>query len=395
MRRLIVEAVALGAAALAGIGTFAYSSAHPSQPKQQATMAAPAAAGVPVVAEPVTQGKVPIYLRGIGTVQAYNTVTVHTQIQGQITEIAFKEGQAVHKGDLLVQIDPRSYQAQLDQVIGTLDRDKALLANAQANLWRDQQLLAKGYATPQTVDQDKANVGQYTGAVKTDEAAVENVQVQLSYTRLTSPIDGVVGIRLIDIGNIVHPSDANGVVVVTQLQPISIIFTLPEADLPKIQQAMAKGPLTAIAYSQDNTIKLDQGTLEVLDNQIIQTSGSVRLKADFLNPAHRLWPGELVNVRLLVDTRADALTVAAGAVQQGPQSSYVYVAKPDGTVEPRAVHVVQLGAKTAVIDSGLKAGEQVVIAGQSRLQPGSPVTLLRGDAAKAALAQNAQQTVIP
>ena len=231
--------------------------------------------------------------------------------------------------------------------------------------------------------------------MKADEAAIEYAQTQLAYTRITSPIDGVTGIRLIDVGNIVHPTDPNGLVVVTQLQPISVIFTLPETNLPQIQQAMAKGPLTVLAYSEDNKVQLDQGTLAVLDNQIIQTSGSVRLKGDFPNPQHRLWPGELTNIRLLIDTRQNALTVAAPAVQQGPQGSYVYVIKPDGTVENRTVQVAQVGARNAVIDSGLQANEDVVIGGQSRLQPGSPVTMLHGKAAQALLAQSAQQTVIP
>jgi multidrug efflux system membrane fusion protein len=379
-------------AALIGGGAYALSSAQPH------TQAAPASAGsppVPVVADAVKSGNVPVYLRGIGTVQAYNTDTIRTQVQGQLTQVAFKEGQTVHAGDLLAQIDPRPFQAQLDQAVANRERDQAQLVNAQANLQRDSQLLGHGYATPQTVDLDKANTGQFGAAVKADEAAIEYAQTQLAYTHITSPIDGVTGIRLIDVGNIVHPTDPNGLVVVTQLQPISVIFTLPETSLPQIQQAMATGPLAVLAYSEDNKVKLDEGKLAVLDNQIIQTSGSVRLKADFPNPAHRLWPGELVNTRLLIDTRQNALSVAATAVQQGPQGSYVYVIKPDGTVEDRAVKVAQQGARIAVIDSGLQANEQVVIGGQSRLQPGSGVTVLHGQAAQALLAQSAEQTVIP
>jgi multidrug efflux system membrane fusion protein len=379
-------------AAVIGGGAYALTSA---QPKAQAVPAPASAPSVPVVAEPVKSGEVPIYLRGIGTVQAYNTDTIRAQVQGQITQIAFKEGQTVHAGDLLAQIDPRPFQAQLDQAIANRERDQAQFVNAQANLQRDSQLLAHGYATPQTVDLDKANTGQFTAAVKADEAAIEYAQTQLAYTRITSPIDGVTGIRLIDVGNIVHPTDPNGLVMVTQLQPISVIFTLPETSLPQIQQAMAKGALTVLAYSEDNKTQLDQGKLAVLDNQIVQTSGSVRLKADFPNPQHRLWPGELVNVRLLIETRQNALSVAATAVQQGPQGSYVYVIKPDGTVENRTVKVAQLGARVAVIDSGLQANEQAVISGQSRLQPGSSVTVLHGQAAQALLNQDAQQTVIP
>jgi multidrug efflux system membrane fusion protein len=389
--RLRTALASLLVAALIGGGAYALTSA---QPKTQAVPAITLPL-VPVVAEPVKSGEVPIYLRGIGTVQAYNTDTIRTQVQGQLTQVNFKEGQAVHAGDLLAQIDPRPFQAQLDQAVANRQRDQAQLVNAQANLQRDSQLLAHGYATPQTVDLDKANTGQFGAAVKADEAAIEYAQTQLAYTRITSPINGVTGIRLIDVGNIVHPTDPNGLVVVTQLQPISVIFTLPETSLPQIQQAMAKGPLTVLAYSEDNKTKLDQGTLAVLDNQIIQTSGSAKLKADFPNPQHRLWPGELVNVRLLIDTRQNALTVAAPAVQQGPQGSYVYVIKPDGTVENRTVKVAQLGARLAVVDSGLQANEQVVIGGQSRLQPGSPVTVLHGQAAQALLNQSAQQTVIP
>ncbi len=392
MRPRTAIASLLVTAALIGGGAYAFSSA------QSNTQAAPATTGpppVPVVAEPVKSGTVPIYLRGIGTVQAYNTDTIRAQIQGQITQIAFKEGQSVHAGDLLAQIDPRPFQALLDQAIANRERDQAQLVNAQANLQRDSQLLTHGYATPQTVDLDKANTGQFGAAVKADEAAIEYAQTQLAYTRIISPINGVTGIRLIDVGNIVHPTDPNGLVVVTQLQPIAVIFTLPETQLPEIQQAMAKGSLSVLAYSENDKVKLDQGTLAVLDNQIIQTSGSVKLKADFPNPQHRLWPGELVNIRLLIDTRQSGLTIAAPAVQQGPQGSYVYVIKSDGTVEDRPVKVAQTGAQTALIDTGLKANEQVVIGGQSRLQPGSPVTVLHGQAAQALLNQSAQGTTIP
>jgi multidrug efflux system membrane fusion protein len=389
--RIALAVLLLGATLICG-GTYALSSAPPDAKPAPASASPPP---VPVVADAVKSGDVPIYLRGIGTAQAYNTDTIRTQVQGQITQIAFKEGQAVRAGDLLAQIDARPFQAQLDQAIANRQRDQAQLVNAQANLLRDTQLLTQGYATPQTVDLDKANTGQFTAAVNADEAAIEYAETQLAYTSITSPINGVTGIRLIDVGNIVHPTDPNGLVVVTQLQPISVIFTLPETQLPEIQQAMAKGPLTVLAYSEDNKVELDRGTLAVLDNQIIQTSGSVRLKADFPNPQHRLWPGELVNIRLLVDNRQNALTVAAPAILQGPQGSYVYVIKPDGTVENRNVSVAQLGARIAVISSGLQANEQVVIGGQSRLQPGTRVTVLYGQAARALLSQSAQQTVIP
>ena len=389
-KRVVIAALAtIVAVAGAALGLDQVSSAQ----TPPAASAAPPA--VPVAAQSVARGDVPIYLRGIGYVQAYNTVIVHSQIQGQITEIAFTEGQTVHAGDLLAQIDPRPYQAQLDQATANRDRDQAQLANAQLDLQRYLPLLAKQFATPQQVDTQKAQVAQLEAAVKADEAAIESAQVQLGYTRITSPIDGVTGIRGIDAGNIIHPTDPNGLVVVTQLQPISAVFTLPETDLPQIQQQMAKGPLTVIAMSQDGKTPLDQGTLEVLDNQIAQANGAVRLKAKFPNPENRLWPGELVNIRLLIETRPDALTIAAPAVQQGPQGAYVYVIKPDHTVESRPVHVAQIGNLRAVIDAGLSAGEEVVVAGQSRLQPGSRVTILEGQAAQDAIAQRGQQADIP
>jgi multidrug efflux system membrane fusion protein len=390
-RRTVIVSFFVVFAALATGGAVMLARA-PGSTRAAPSVAAPA---VPVVAGTVKSSDVPIYLSGIGNVEAYNTVIVRSQIQGQLTQIPFTEGQTVHPSDLLGQIDPRPYQAQLDQATANRDRDQAQLANAKANLQRYLPLLAKGFATPQLVDTQKAQVAQLVAAVKSDEAVIESAQTLLSYTRLTAPIDGVTGIRQIDIGNVIHPTDPNGLVVVTQLQPISVIFTLPEADLPQIQQQMAKGPLTVLAYSQDNKIKLDQGTLGLVDNEIIQTSGSVRLKANFPNPAHLLWPGELVNLRLLIETRNQGLTVAAPVVQQGPQGAYAYVIKPDNTVESRPVTVAQISEGQALIDSGLKAGEQVVVDGQSKLQPDSHVVLLQGRAAEEAAKQSAQQADIP
>jgi membrane fusion protein, multidrug efflux system len=390
-RRTVIVSSFVVFAALATGGAVMLARA-PGSTRAAPSVAAPA---VPVVAGTVKSSDVPIYLSGIGNVEAYNTVIVRSQIQGQLTQIPFTEGQTVHPGDLLGQIDPRPYQAQLDQATANRDRDQAQLANAKANLQRYLPLLAKGFATPQLVDTQKAQVAQLVAAVKSDEAVIESAQTLLSYTRLTAPIDGVTGIRQIDIGNVIHPTDPAGLVVLTQLQPISVIFTLPEADLPQIQQQMAKGPLTVLAYSQDNKIRLDQGTLGLVDNEIIQTSGSVRLKANFPNPAHLLWPGELVNLRLLIETRSQGLTVAAPVVQQGPQGAYAYVIKPDNTVESRPVTVAQISEGQALIDSGLKAGEQVVVDGQSKLQPDSHVVLLQGRAAEEAAKQSAQQADIP
>jgi membrane fusion protein, multidrug efflux system len=352
---------------------------------------------VPVVAGTVAVHDVPIYLTGVGTVIAYNTVVVRSQIQGQLVSINFTEGQTVHTGDLLAQIDPRPYQAQIDQVTATRDRDQAQLTNAEANLNRYSQLGAKGWATPQLVETQTAQVAQLKSAIKADEALIEAAKVQGSYTKLTSPIDGVVGIRQIDIGNIIHPTDANGLVVVTQVEPISLIFTLPETDLPQIreQQLKTKAPLKVLAYSQDGKIKLDEGVLGLVNNEILQTTGSIQLKANFPNKEHKLWPGELVNARLLIDTRLDGLTVSAPAVQQGPQGAYVYVIGSDSKVEARPVKVAQVSGGQALIDSGLTANEHVVIDGQYKLQPGARVTILTGKAAQQAAAQSAQQTPIP
>lgn len=385
MLRATVIGAALFLAGLSG-GAVAVTHSLGARAKAPATTTVP---GEPVVAQTVKSGDVPIYFSGTGFVQAYNTVVVHSQIQGQLTEITFTEGQTVHPGDLLAQVDPRPYQAQLDQAIANRDRDQVQLTNAQANLQRYLPLLAKGFATPQLVDTQKALVGQLAAAVKSDEAVIESAKVQLDYTRMTAPIDGVTGIRQLDIGNIMRPTDPNGLVVVTQLEPISVIFTLPEADLPQIQQQMTKGPLTVLAYSQDDKIKLDEGTLELVDNEIVQTSGSVRLKLRFANLAHQLWPGELVNLRLLIETRHDGLTVAAPAVRRNAQGAYVYVVKPDKTVESRAVTVEQASNGQVLVDTGLKAGEQVVVDGQSRLQPGSHVTILHGRATQEAAGRGA------
>jgi len=349
-----------------------------------------------VVAGTVSAQNVPIYLRGIGTIIAYNTDIVRSQIQGQLTQIAFTEGQPVRAGDLLAQIDPRPYQSQLDQMTAARDRDQAQLTNSLTNLNRYTQLAGKGYATPQLVDTQKAQVAQLQNAVKSDEAMIEQAEIQLGYTKLTSPISGITGVRQIDVGNIIHPGDANGLVVVTQIEPISLIFTLPETDLPLIQQQMAHGkPLTVLAYSQDDKIKLDEGKVDLINNEILQTTGAVQIKAEFPNAAHRLWPGELVNARLLLDTRENGLTVPAGVVQQGQQGFFAYVIKPDSTVERRTITVAQTSNGQALIDSGLAANEQVVVDGQYKLQPGGHVTVLHGKAADEAAAQSAQQIDIP
>ena len=391
MKQKIIVTTAILTVVLAG-GGFLYFKR--SQHSPQATAVEPSPA-VPVIAAAVTSKNVPIYLRGIGTVIAYNTDIVRSQIQGQLTQITFTEGQTVKAGDLLAQIDPRPYQAQIEQLTANRDRDQAQLVNAEANLSRYNQLGDKGYATPQLVETQKAQVAQLQNAVKADQALIDQANVQLSYTRLTSAIPGVTGVRQIDVGNIIHPIDPNGLVVVTQVEPISLIFTLPQSELPQIQEQMAKGPLTVIAYSQDDKIKLDEGKLLLVNNQIAQTTGTVQLKAEFPNTAHRLWPGQLVNVNLLLDTRKGGLTIAASAVQQGQKGSYVYVILPNGTAQLRPVTVAQISQGQALIDKGLEANENVVVDGQYRLQQGSRVQELHGKAAQEADLQSSVQEAIP
>jgi multidrug efflux system membrane fusion protein len=277
----------------------------------------------------------------------------------------------------------------------TRDRDQAQLTDSLADLDRYNQLLAKGDATIQLLDTQKAQVLQLQSAIKSDEALIEAAKVQLEYTKLTSPIAGVTGVRQVDIGNIIHPTDANGLVVVTQIEPISVIFTLPETNLPEIQQQMAKGPLTVLAYSHDDKIKLDEGKLALVNNEILQTTGTIQLKADFPNTAHVLWPGELINARLLLETRHNGISIASSAVQQGPNGAYVYVVGSDRTVHMRAVTVDEISEGQALIDSGLKPNETVVLEGQYRLEPGSLVEELHGKEAESADLQSAVEQAIP
>lgn len=392
-KRVIIGAVVLAGIAVTGTALRA---TH-TFPFEQAVAAPAPPAPVPIVAGVVAQHDVPIYLNGVGTVIAYNTDVVRAQIQGQIVSINFREGQHVHTGDLLAQIDPRPYQAVIDQDTGVLERDQAQLVNADANLARYTQLGTKGWATPQLIETQKAQVGQLQAAIKADQGLIEAAKVQLSFTRLTSPIDGVVGIRQIDVGNIISPSSTNGLCVVTQLDPISLIFTLPETVLPQIQQQQRTTvtPLAVVAYNQDNTMMLDRGELVLVNNEILQTTGSIQLKANFPNKDNRLWPGELINARLLLDTRHNGLTVPASVVQQGPSGAYAWVVNPDQTVAIQPVKVAQVSDGQALIESGLSAGEGVVVDGQYKLQPGARVRILHGKAAQEVAAQDALQTPIP
>ena len=329
---------------------------------------------VPVVTGLVGKKDVPIFLDGLGNVQAFNTVTVRSRVDGQIDKVAFTEGQDVKTGDLLVQIDPRPYQAMFDQAAAKKSQDEAQLTNAKLDLTRYAELI-KEKATPQkTFDTQKALVDQLEATVKADDANVESASVNLNYTKITSPLDGRVGIRLVDQGNIVHASDTTGLLVITQLKPIAVIFTLPEQNLGVIQQQMVKGQLKVIALGRDDQALSSEGSLSVVDNQIDVTTGTIKLKATFPNDNLALWPGQFVNVRLQVSVKQGATVVPAAVVQRGPEGTYAFVVKPDATVEVRPIKVGTFESGDALIDDGLKPGEKVVVDGQYRLQVGSSIS---------------------
>jgi len=330
---------------------------------------------VPVVAGTVEAADVPIYLTGIGTVTAFNTVSVKTRVDGQIQKVLFKEGQDVKAGDILAQIDPRPLQAALQQMEAMKQKDQAQLISAKADLGRYQELSTKQYATKQSVDQQRAAVAQLEASLASDQAQIEAAKVQLEYTTLTSPIDGRAGMRQIDAGNIVHAVDTVPLVTVTQLQPIFVVFTLPADVLPQIIKDGEVAELPVTALSKDSQVTLDQGTLTLIDNQIDQTTGTIKLKATFSNQHRTLWPGQFVNARLLATTRKNGLLIAATVVQRGPNGSFAYVIKPDETVEIRPIDIGPITNGRALVVSGLKQGERVVVDGQYKLRAGSKVQI--------------------
>ena len=337
---------------------------------------------VSVVAGVVAQKDMPIYLDGLGTVQAYNTVTVRARVDGQVDKVAFTEGQDVRAGDLLIQIDPAPFRAALEQAAAKKGQDAAQLANANLDLKRYADLLANEGVTQQIYDTQQALVNQLEAAVKADEAAVESAKVQLSYTTIASPIDGRTGIRLVDQGNMVRAADSTGLVVLTQLKPISVVFTLPEQTLGKIQAHASLSELTVLAAQRDNTTTLGEGRLAVVDNQIDTTTGTIKLKATFPNTDLRLWPGQFVNVRVLVTVRKGSAVVPASVVQRGPEGAFAFIIKEDQTVDLRPVKVAQIEQGEALIEDGLRPGERVVVDGQYKLQKGSKVKT--GDAGASA-----------
>ena len=316
---------------------------------------------------------VPVYLEGLGTVQAFYTVTVTARVDGELQKVGFVEGQTVKRGDLIGQIDPRPFRAALDQSIATHDKDVAQLASAQADLDRYVLLAPQNLASKQTLDAQHALVGQLQAQIKGDQANIDNSRTQLSYTTIVSPIEGKTGIRRVDPGNNVHATDTGGIVVVTQVQPISCIFTLPEEALPTLNRALEAGTVSVTAMSRDGKMELDRGTVALVDNQIDQSTGTIRVKATFPNPHDALWPGEFINARVLVRTEHNVLTVPSNAIQRGPNGMFTYVVKADSTVEARPLKVGDESGTLTVITDGLKDGEQVVLSNQHRLQPGARV----------------------
>jgi len=331
---------------------------------------------VPVAAAPAKLGDMNQYISAIGTVTAYNTVTVKSRVDGQLDKVNFTEGQLVKAGDLLAEIDPRPYQVQLTQAEGTLAKDLASLENAKILLARDQELYNQKVLARQDLDNQQAAVGQYAGSIQSDKGAVDNAKLQLVYSRITSPITGRVGLRLVDAGNIIHATDATGLAVITQLQPIAVDFGIPADDLPRLQNAMkANSRLPVDAYNRDFKHQLAAGTLLTTDNQIDQSTGTIKLKASFPNQDNALFPNQFVNAKLLVNTLHNAILIPAAGLQRSQQGLFVYVVKPDQTVEMRSVTVGATQGDVIAIATGLAAGDLVVTDGVDKLQHGSHVNV--------------------
>ncbi len=362
-----------------------------SPPQQNRSRFGAEGGPVPVLAAPAAKADVPVYLDAVGTIKALNTVTVRPQVDGKLLSVGFTEGDDVNKGDVLARIDPTTYQAQLDQAIAKKAQDAAQLANAKIDLDRYEKLAASNAINHQQADTQKALVAQFAALVQSDQAAIENMQATLGYTTIVAPIAGRTGIRMVDEGNIVHASDANSaIVVITQLKPISVLFSLPQQDLGQVNDAFAKAPLTIEAQRPDSDAVIDRGTLRVVDNQVDQTTGTVKLKAEFPNTGLALWPGQFVNVRLLIDTLKDVVVIPTGAVQRGPNGTFVYVVKDDNTVAIRPIAVQKQDETQTVVKSGLTPPERVVTTGFVRLTDGSKVAFGSADGAPAAGQQGAR-----
>ena len=365
-------------AVLAAVGYFGWQRFHGPDAatkveNAQKSAAATRTAAVPVTIAPVEKADFPVYLTGLGTVQGFNTVVVRTRVDGQIDKIAFKEGQLVKQGDLLAQIDPRPYQATLDQAKAKKAQDEANLANANLDLQRYTKL--GEFATRQQTDTQRSTVAQLTAQLAADDAAIFNAQTQVDYTTIKAPISGVAGLRQVDVGNIVNASTQTGIVTIAQIEPIAVIFTAPEDQLPFINEAQSTEPLKVIALTTDGKKTLSEGVLSVVNNQVDTTSGTIRLKAVFDNKNHALWPGQSVSTRLLVTTLKDATVVPDDAVQHGVDGLYAFAVNQDNKAELRKITVSKSIDGRSVIDQGLTPGQRVIVAGQYRVQPGSTVAM--------------------
>ncbi len=334
---------------------------------------------VPVVVATAQRGDLPVYFNGLGTVTAFNTVTVRSRVDGQLISVAFKEGQFVHEGDVLAQIDPRPFQVLLEQAQGQLAKDQAQRKDAEVNLERYGLLFKEGVIPKQQLDTQAALVGQVDGAIASDQSQIDNAKLQLTYSRITAPISGRIGLRLVDVGNIVHATDANGLLVITQLQPISVIFSLPQDQLPDVNSKLRSGvQLPVEAYDRDDTAKIATGKLLTIDNQIDLTTGTYKLKSMFANADNSLFPNQFVNVHLLVDTRHNLIIVPTPAIQRGPQGTYVYAVGNDNKVKIRTVAIALTAGNSVGLSTGLNPGDVVVIDGQDKLQDDSKVAPTHG-----------------
>jgi multidrug efflux system membrane fusion protein len=385
VRRIVVTSIV--AVVVVGAVAAVWSQTQRPPPQRQSRWGQGADGPVPVIAAATKRADVPIYLDGVGTTRALNTVTVRPQVDGRLVSINFKDGQEVTRGYVLAHIDPTTYQAAYDQAVAKKAQDEAQLANARIDLDRYARLAATNSIARQQLDTQKATVAQLEAQVKLDQAQVDNAKAILEYTTITAPIAGRTGIRLVDQGNILRASDATGIVVITQLQPISILFNLPQQQLGEVNRAFAKGPLPVEAFGADNKTVVDRGILQVVDNQVDQATGTIKLKAEFPNRELQLWPGQFVNVRLLIDTLRDAVVAPTAAIQRGPAGTFAFVVGPDNTVAVRPVTVSTQDESQAVITGGLQADERVVTTGFARLAAGSQVTVTNAETVTPATVQ--------
>lgn len=370
-RRVVLIAASAAVIVISGLSSYRYWSQGPNP----ANAARAGHAAVPVSVIAASRQDVQIYLTGLGTVQALFTVAIHAQVDGKLQDVFFKEGQRVKKGDVLAKIDPRLYQAALDQAKAHKAMDEAALIAAVKDLARFQTLVAKNAETQQNLDLQQAKVDQSKASIDADQAAIETAQTNLDYTDVVAPSDGRMGVRMVDPGNIVHASDQNAIAILTQTEPITIVFTLPAQTLDDVREAMAQGTVEVAAYDRDNVRLLANGTLATIDNLIDQATGTYRLKALFQNADEKLWPGEFVNARILLGTRKDVVVIPPTAVQRGPHGLFAWVVKTDNTVEPRPIETGATTGDRTIVTSGLDDGDRVVTDGQYKLQANAPVTI--------------------